>query len=147
MATTSALGYASSVHQARSRRAAAVVAAVMAAALVWAVSVSLLGVNLAVRFGSGSVQTVSVGYVIGASLIASLLSWLLLSVLERRTSHARAIWTALAFLVLIASLGLPLSAAVTTSSRVTLIAMHLLVAGVLIPALRSTSPRLPTVSR
>ena len=115
--------------------------AVTAAAAVWAVAVPLLGLHLIVRFGTGSPQSIGLDLVVGASLIASLAGWGLLAMLERRTPHARLIWTIAALAVLIVSLSLPLSAGTTASTRAALAAMHVAVAAVLIPALRIRSAR------
>ena len=54
----------------------------LAAALVWIVEVPLLGIHLNVRFGTGHIQTIGVGQVIGVTVAASLLGWLLLALLS-----------------------------------------------------------------
>ncbi len=51
-------------------------------------------------------------------MIASLLGWLLLALLERSTPHARLIWTAIALVALAASLALPPLAAAATGAAV-----------------------------
>jgi apolipoprotein N-acyltransferase len=79
---------------------------VLAAVAVWVVEVPLLGIHLSIRFGSGHPQTIGIGPVIGVSLAASLLGWLLLAVLDQRTPHARAAWTSAALVALVASLAL-----------------------------------------
>jgi hypothetical protein len=111
----------------------------LAAALAWAVEVPLLGIHLNVRFGGGHLQTIAVGQVIGVAVAASLLGWLLLALLERRTPHARLIWSAIALAALAASLALPIAAATTTSAVVGLIVMHLTVGAVVIPAMARTA--------
>ena len=111
----------------------------LAAALAWAVEVPLLGIHLNVRFGAGHIQTIAVGQVTGVAAAASLLGWLLLAQLERRTLRARPIWTTIALVALAASLALPLAAATTTSAIVGLIVMHLTVGAVVIPALARTA--------
>jgi hypothetical protein len=111
----------------------------LAAALAWAVEVPLLGIHLNVRFGAGHIQTIGFGEVTGVAAAASLLGWLLLALLERRTPHARPIWTVLALAVLAASLALPLAAGTTTSAVAGLIVMHLTVGAVVIPALARTT--------
>ena len=113
----------------------------LAAALAWIAEVPLLGIHLNVRFGTGHIQTIAVGQVIGVTIAASLLGWLLLALLERRTPHARLIWTAIALAALAGSLALPLAAATTTSAAAGLIVMHMTVAAVLIPALRRSTAR------
>jgi hypothetical protein len=111
----------------------------LAAALTWIVEVPVLGIHLNFRFGTGHIQTIAVGQVIGVSLAASLLGWLLLAVLDRHTPHARATWTTIALVALAASLALPLAAATTTSAIVGLIAMHLTVGAAVIPAMARTA--------
>ena len=51
----------------------------LAAALAWVVEVPLLGIHLNFRFGAGHIQTITVGQVIGVTVAASLLGWLLLT--------------------------------------------------------------------
>ena len=138
--TASSLGRTSPaiVHRGAAR-AASVATATAAAVAVWAVAVPALGTHLLVRFGGGSPQTVGAGFVAGAALAASLAGWGLLALLERRTRHARAIWTAVAIAVTVASLGLPLSAGTTAAATTALALMHLAVAAVLIPALRRSA--------
>ena len=110
-----------------------------AAAIAWAVEVPLLGIRLTVRFGAMAPQTVVAGQVVGAALVAGLLGWLLLAVLDRRAARARTAWTALALLVLAVSLAFPLAAATTTSAAVGLVVLHLIVGAVVIPGLASTA--------
>jgi hypothetical protein len=112
-----------------------------AAAIAWAVEVPLLGIRLTVRFGAMAPQTVVAGQVVGVALVAGLLGWLLLAVLDRRATRARMAWTALALLVLAVSLALPLAAATTTSAAVGLVVLHLVVGAVVIPGLASTARR------
>lgn len=128
-------------HQIRSR-AFAVTAAVLAALAVWAGAVPLLGVQLLVRTmpGSSNTQTIGAGFVLAVSLLASLLGWSLLAALERLTQRAATIWTVAASVVLLLSLAGPLTAAVTTGGKLTLVLLHLGVAAVLIPLLRRTAP-------
>jgi predicted permease len=111
----------------------------LAAALTWIVEVPLLGIHLNVRFGTGHIQAIAIGQVIGVTVVASLLGWLLLARLERRTPHARPLWTTIALAVLAASLALPLAAATTTSAAAALIVMHLSVGAAVIPAMAYTA--------
>ncbi len=122
-------------------RGFAVTAAVLAALVVWSIAVPLLGVQLTVRTSSGgsSVQTVGPAFVLVVSLLASLLGWGLLAVFERRTRRAGIVWTVVAGVVLLLSLAGPLTAAVTTGGKVSLVLLHLSVAAVLIPLLRRTA--------
>jgi hypothetical protein len=70
---------------------------------------------------------------------ASLLGWLLLALLERRSRHARLLWTTTALAALAASLALPLTVATTTSAVAGLIVMHLAVGAAVIPAMAHTA--------
>jgi membrane-associated HD superfamily phosphohydrolase len=120
-------------------RALGVAAAALAAVAVWVVAVPLLGADLTVRFGHGAAQTVQVSFVIATSILASLLGWALLAILEKRTRRAVAIWTGIALVTALLSLLFPILAGITTSTKITLAMMHLTVAAILIPALRKNS--------
>ena len=111
----------------------------LAAALAWVVEVPLLGIQLDFRFGSGHIQTIPAGQAIAAAAAVSLLGWLLLALLERRTRRARLIWVSIALAVLGLSLSLPLSAATTTSAAAGLVVMHLAVGAAVIPAMAHTA--------
>jgi hypothetical protein len=123
----------------RRARALCVAGGALAAALAWIVEVPLLGIHLTVRFGAGHIQTIAVGQVLGVTVAASLLGWLLLALLERRTPHARPLWTTTALAALAASLALPLAAATTTSAIAGLIVLHLTVGAAVIPAMAHTA--------
>jgi mannose/fructose/N-acetylgalactosamine-specific phosphotransferase system component IID len=110
----------------------------LAAALAWIVEVPLLGIHLTYRFGTGHIQTIAAGRVIGIAMAASLLGWLLLALLERRTPHARTLWTTIALVTLAASLAMPL-AATTTSAAAGLAVIHLTVGAAVIPAMARTA--------
>jgi len=88
------------------------------------------------RFGNQDAQTVGLGLVLTAGLVGSLAGLGLLVVLEKVTSRAVTIWTAVAVVVLLASLSLPLIAGTTTSAKVALALMHVAVASVLIATFR-----------
>jgi hypothetical protein len=138
MATTT-IRYGARANRVTRTRALSVAGAVLAAVAVWAVAVPLSGTHLLIRFGSGAAQSVGIDYVIGASLAASLAGWGLLALLERRTARARRIWTGIAFVVVVLSLSLPLTAGTTISSKMALALMHVAVASVVIPVMRRSS--------
>lgn len=119
-------------------RAGAVAGAAAAAGLVWVLAVPVAGVDLAVRMGE-QVQDVGLGAIVGTALAAGLLGWALLAVLESRSRRAVGVWTAVALAVLVLSLAGPLTSAVTGAAAAVLVALHLAVAGMLIPALRRTA--------
>lgn len=133
----------STEHTATTARARliAVVAATVAALVVWVVFVAL-GIDLQEpTFGAGqATRDLGAVPVVVASAVASLAGWGLLALLERFTARARAVWTVVAVVVLVLSLGGPLSAAgITTANRIALLLMHLAVGAVLIPLLSRTS--------
>jgi len=138
MLTTTTASAVPHIKQGRARALCAAGGA-LAAALAWIVEVPLLGIHLNVRFGAGHVQTISVGQVIGVAVAASLLGWLVLALLERRTPQARLRWTAIALAALAASLALPLAFATTTSAVTGLMVMHVTVGAAVIPALARTA--------
>jgi hypothetical protein len=117
-------------------RVLGVAGATLATVAVWVVAVPILGTHLLVRFGNTAPQSVELGFVVGGSLVASLVGWGLLVMLERFTSNARMIWTGVAIVVLALSFSLPLGAGTTESTIVALALMHVAAAAVLIPALR-----------
>lgn len=125
-------------------RAVATGTAVVTAVVIWALAVPIGGVSLRGPAGPGSTTTRPIGLasVLVMSLLAGLAGWGLLAVLERRTARARRIWTIIGATVLVVSLGGPLfGAGVSTSSRITLAALHLGVGGVLLALLPRTARR------
>jgi hypothetical protein len=121
-----------------STRTTAVIGATAAAVAIWAVATAA-GADLTVSFGPGQpIQKITIVNVVVAALVGSLAGWGLLALLRRFTTNARAIWTAIAIVVALLSLGGPLSAIASTGTKVSLVAMHLAVATVLIVVLRRT---------
>ncbi len=119
-------------------RGAAVVGAVVAAVLVWVVAVPVAGVDLAVEM-DGEMEAVTLRAAVLVALGAGLLGWALLALLEWRVRRAAAIWTGVALVVALLSLAGPLTMATNTAAAAVLVCLHLVVAAVLIPALRRTS--------
>jgi Family of unknown function (DUF6069) len=122
-------------------RPVAVALGVLAALAVWGVSELVFRVDVRQpAFGPGVPQDLTAGPVVVASLVAGLAAWLALAVLERLTRHARAAWVALATLVLVASLGAPLSGrGIDEQSRLVLMLLHLTVGTLLMVLLARTS--------
>ena len=119
----------------------AVLAATAAAVAIWAVAIAT-GADLTVSFGPGQpIQKITVVNVVVAALVGSLAGWGLLALLRRFTANARAIWTVIATVFALFSLGGPLSAIASTGTKVALVAMHLVVATVVIVGLRRTKGR------
>jgi len=118
-----------------------VLSATAAAVAIWIVATAA-GADLTVSFGPGQpIQRVTVVNVVVAALVGSLAGWGLLALLRRFTTNARAIWTVIAVVALMLSLGGPLTTTAAGSTKVWLIAMHLAVATVLIVGLRRTAGR------
>ena len=138
MLTTTTAPAAPDIKQGRAR-ALCVAGGALGAALAWIVEVPLLGINLNFHFGAGHIQTIAVGQVIGVTVAASLLGWLLIALLERRTPRARLLWSTIAVAALAVSLALPLAVATTTSAVVGLIVMHVTVGAAVIPAMAHTA--------
>ncbi|MFJ9890351.1 DUF6069 family protein [Streptomyces sp. NPDC091287] len=125
---------------ARKRRLRVTALAALLPVLVWLVSDPLAGHRLRIADGE---QTLDIGAVPVAviALLASLLGWGLLAVLERfGVRRARGIWTGAAGVVLAMSF-LPLVGdGMDGGTRVSLALMHLAVGAVLIPGLGGSSP-------
>ncbi len=125
-------------------RLLAVALAALAGVAVWVVA-DVFGVDVRQPAFGVAQQSQALGapFVAVVSALAALAGWGLLAVLERLTASARRVWTAIATVALLLSLGAPLSGhGVTASSRVTLVAMHLAVGAVVITLLRrSSQPR------
>ena len=121
------------------KRAAGILGAALSAAAVWAVAVPLLGIHLAIRFGSGPIQVVGIEAVVISAIAGSLAGWFVLAMLERRFRQGLTIWTWLATAGVLASLSVPLIAGTTLSTKIALPLMHLAVGAVLIPAMRRGS--------
>jgi len=119
----------------------AVLGATAAAVAIWIVA-TLAGAELTVSFGPGqAIQKVTVINVVVAALVGSLAGWGLLALLRRFTTNARAIWTVIAIVFALLSLGGPLSTISSVGTKVSLVAMHLAVATVTIVGLRRTRGR------
>jgi hypothetical protein len=114
---------------------AVVGAAVVAAVLVWTVA-ALAGLDLKSPAFSASQpsQPVGIGPVIVVSLLAALLGWGTYVLLGRiAPARGRLIWTIVAVVALLFSLGGPLSGTGTTgSSRAVLVLLHLVVGAIVI---------------
>lgn len=125
------------------RRLVVVAGAVVAAVAVYLVATLIAGQDLrGPAMNDRAPAEITVGAVLAASAFVSLLGWALLALLERFTARARTIWTIVALVVLLVSLGGPLTGTgVSTGNRVGLVLLHLAVAAVLIPLLpgRSTA--------
>jgi len=123
----------------RRHRAIGVVGAVAAALVVWVIGDPLLGNDLVVVQPGGEAMNVGAGPVVLFALAASLLGWAFLEALERLTTRAGLIWTAVALLVLAASFVPLVAADASDSTKVVLGLAHLAVGAVLIPVFWRTT--------
>ena len=129
----------------RQLRLLAAAAAVLAAEALWGLAELGFGLDLRAPATASSPQPADIGPPVVAvgSGAAALAAWgllALLALLEQLTARARTIWTVTAAVVLVASLGGPLSGSgITAANRAVLVLPHLAVGTVLIPALRRTA--------
>ena len=84
-------------------------------------------------------QTIGLVSVIVVTALVGLVAWGLLALLERMTSNAQAVWTAIAVVVFLLSLLGPLGSGVGTSSKVVLALMHVGAAATVIPLMRRSA--------
>jgi hypothetical protein len=118
-----------------------VAAAVLAAALIWVIGEPLLGHDLVVVSPGQPAMDLGLAEIAFVALASSLLGWAALTILERITTRAVAIWTIAAFVVLAVSF-LPFAGVKTSGgSKVVLALTHVAVAAVLIPGLHRTGAR------
>jgi hypothetical protein len=84
-------------------------------------------------------RTIGFAAVIVVTAVAGLVAWGLLALLERMTTNAKTIWTAIAAIVLLLSLLGPLGSGVGTSSKIVLALMHVGAAATIIPLMRRST--------
>ncbi len=122
-------------------RLGAVAAAMLAALTVSLIVEHALAIDLwSPRMGTRPSADITAFHVLGASAVASLVGWASLAALERVTAVARRLWTALAVVAGLASLGGPLSGTgITTANRAVLVLLHIVVAAVLVSLLIRTA--------
>ena len=119
----------------------AVLGATAAAVVIWIVAIAA-GADLTVSFGPGrATEKITLINVVVAALAGSLAGWGLLALLRRFAANARAIWTVIAIIFALLSLGGPLSTISSAGTKAWLVAMHLTVATVTIVGLRRTRGR------
>jgi len=120
----------------RHTRMLGVVAAPLAALLVWLAAVPLAGIDLAAQPVPGSaVQPVGPVSVVVSALAAGLVAWAARAMLDRAGTRGRAIWTGIAAVALLVSLAGPLGAGATMAAGIVLASMHVVVGATLIAAL------------
>lgn len=119
-----------------------ILGAILGPALVW-LAARAAGVDLVVDMRNGQPpMAIGIAIVLAFAAQAALLGWVALALLERfLPARARLAWTALALLVLLVSFGPIFTAQASTGTVITLSAMHIAVAAVLVPLLpRRRSP-------
>ncbi len=140
--TTSTQGTPSTAVQGRWKRRLIVVAsAAIAATLVFLVA-SLVVDGISTPAMNGRASTgLNGGLVFFVAAFVSLVAWGVLALLEKFTAKGRLIWTVLAVVGLLLSLGGPMSGTgITTGNRLILLLLHVVVAAVLIPFLPARPP-------
>lgn len=113
------------------QRAIVIVAAGIAALLIWLVADPIAGVTLEAETGNGNVQRIGPIAILIVTTLAGLLGWALLALLERMTPRARTVWAGIAVLLLLASM-IGAWAGTSTGARITLVLMHIAVGVILI---------------
>lgn len=123
------------------RRLVVVLATMAAAAVVWVIVEAGFGYDLrAPAMGGSTGMDIGPAAVLTSSGVAGLAAWGSLAGLERWSPRPRLIWTVLATVVFLISLGGPLSGeGVDTANRAALVALHTVVAVGLIPGLAATT--------
>ena len=121
----------------RSRLAVVGVTVVVALAG-WAVLAHVAGIDLEAKQGTTIMHIGGVS-VFFASAVMSLAGWGLLALLERRTINARKVWTVVAVIACLTSLGSPLTSGIGIGAKLGLATLHLLVGATTIYGLRRTA--------
>jgi Family of unknown function (DUF6069) len=116
-------------------RAMAIVDAIVLNVVILAVARLATGEYPVATVG-GDDQAVGFVAVIGTTALAGLAAWGLLALLERVTSRAATVWTAIAIVVFLFSLLGPLGSGADTASKVALALLHTGAAATLIPLMR-----------
>jgi hypothetical protein len=116
------------------RRLVAVLGAVAGAVVAYLVTnTAVTGGLKTPAMGDQPPSSLNAGIVIGVSAVVALAAWGLLALLERFTSKGILVWRVVAAVVLVFSLGGPLSGdGITGGNRLCLALMHIVVGAVLI---------------
>ena len=118
-------------------RLAVVGVTVVAALAGWALLAQVAGIEL--RAKQGSTVEVGAGSVFFAAAAMAFAGWGLLALLERKTVNARKVWTVVAVIACVTSLGSPLTSGIGAGAKLGLAALHLLVGATTIFGLRRTA--------
>ncbi|TCC48676.1 hypothetical protein E0H75_19005 [Kribbella capetownensis] len=115
-----------------------VVGVTAAAALaLWAILAPLAGITLDAQ--QGTLMHIGAGQVFFASAAMAFAAWGLLAILERRTFNARNVWTVVAVIACVLSLGSPLVNGIGVGAKLGLASLHLVVGAAVILGLRRTT--------
>ncbi|WP_328307790.1 DUF6069 family protein [Actinomycetospora sp. NBC_00405] len=116
----------------RRRRALGIVLALVVTVAVWLLG-HLAGADYWITDSQGSVR---IGMLVTAqvTVVLGLVGWGVLALLERLGRHGTTVWTVLAVVVVAASMIPVVLVEATTATRVALVAVHLAVGAVLVPA-------------
>lgn len=124
------------------RRVVAIAIATAATGLAWILG-RLAHVDYIADTPTGTRQ-ITLALTIVATVAAGMAGWVVIALLERYSSSARAVWIALTLVVLVLSIVPIFWTAATLSTQLMLTALHCVAAAVLIPALpqrRTTATR------
>lgn len=119
------------------RRLVVVGVTVVAAVGWWAVLSQGVGIDLRAEQG-GTIQ-IGAGSVFFASAVMAFAGWGLLALLERRTMNSRKVWTVVANIACVTSLGSPLFSGIGVGAKLGLASLHLVVGAIVILGLRRTA--------
>jgi hypothetical protein len=127
----------------QTERLLAVAGAAGASLLVWLVATAGFGLELSQPgFGSQAPQALSLWWVVAIAAIAGLAASGVLTLIERLTRRAPVVWLAVSLVVLVISLGGPMSGeGIDGGNRLALAAMHLAAGAVLIPLFYRSAQR------
>lgn len=116
----------------------AVVGITVAAAVAWWAILSQVG-GIDLQAKQGTVMHINGVAVFAAATAMAFAGWGLLAILERRTVNARNVWTVVAVIACVTSLGSPLSGGIGVGAKLGLASLHLVVGIVVILGLRRTT--------
>jgi Family of unknown function (DUF6069) len=120
-------------------RVCGVVGALIAASVWWIVA-QTLNVSLGVNLHNGrSPQKFGLLFLLGFALGFSILGWLVLAVLDRRTRRSVAIWTTMGIGLLVVSFVPIAIVGASSGTKVILSCIHLSVAAALLTSMRRSS--------
>jgi len=116
----------------RRRRALGIVATLVVTLAVWLLG-HLAGADYWITDSQGTVR-IDALVTTQVTVVLGLAGWAVLALLERLTRYGTTIWTVLAAVVVVASM-IPIGLVeATTATRIALVAVHLAVGAVLVPA-------------